>query len=79
MDKLLLSIYGSNSLTELKERAWLLLSYIESFIDRRYIVEERYNFLIDFLNSRSFEMRRCNRQVIYHFLNHLDGSLFIYL
>lgn len=71
-DKLLENVYGSNSLEELKYRAWWLLSYIEAFVGRRYIVEKYSDFLIDFLKARSFELWCGDRRMIYQFMNYLD-------
>lgn len=75
-DTLLLNVYSSNSLVELNNKAWILLSYIETFVGRRLIVERRFNCLIDFLNNNMFELLCCDRRIIYNFLNHMDEVLF---
>ncbi len=75
-DKLLTNVYDSNSLEELKIRAWLMLSYIEAFVSRRFIIEKRFNYLVDFLNDNSFKLRCCDKRMIYLFLNQLNNVHF---
>ncbi len=75
-EMLLLYVYNSSSLIELRRKAWLLLTYIETFVDRRLEVERRFNCLVDYLNGNSFELWGCDRQRIYLFLRHLDTGHF---
>ena len=76
LDELLMVVYAGNSLWEVKYSAWLLLSYIETFVGNRCVVEEHYNLLIDFLDDMSYQLLCSDRRIIYQCMNFLDGEQF---
>lgn len=76
LDKLLLKVYAGNSLWEMKYGTWRLLSYIETFLGNRGVVEQRYDILIDLLESRSYDLFCSDRRIIYQCMNFLNGEQF---
>lgn len=76
LDELLMAVYAGNSLREVKYRAWLLLSYIEAFVGKRDVVEERFNMLINFLDDMSYRLFYSDKRMFYQCINFLDGERF---
>lgn len=77
LDFLLLEVYKSNSLREMNFTAWLILSYIKIFIEKREIVSARQDALVEVLQKEKYCLNIEDERMLRTMLGFLVDSQFI--